>query len=50
MQYRAVYQHIAAGGKGKPLYATAADGHHEIQLCESILKSHRSRGWVPVKA
>lgn len=49
MQYRAVYQHVAAGGKGPALFATAADGHHEVQLCEAILKSHRSRGWIPVR-
>ena len=30
------------------LFATAADGHHEVQLCEAILKSSRSEGWVKV--
>ncbi|MND06528.1 hypothetical protein D3C83_279530 [compost metagenome] len=50
MQYRAVYQHIANGRKGEPLFATAEDGHHEVALCEAILKSHRGRRWVPVKA
>ena len=49
MQYRAVYQHIAGGAKGVPLFATAEDGHHEVGLCEAILRSHRSRGWVPVR-
>ena len=27
-------------------FATAADGHHEVQLCEAILKSSVSRKWV----
>jgi len=47
MLYRAVYADIAAGGPcALPLYATARDGHEEVRLCEAILASHRSRGWV----
>jgi predicted dehydrogenase len=46
MHYRAVYQHIASGRTTEPLFATADDGHHEVRLCEAILKSSRSRGWV----
>ncbi len=47
MLYRAVYQDIANGRASKnPLYATAADGHHEIQICEAILRSNGSRKWV----
>ena len=30
------------------LFATAADGHHEVKLCEAVLKSSRSKGWVKV--
>jgi hypothetical protein len=48
MHYRAVYQHIASGRTTEPLFAGAADGHHEVRLCEAILKSSRSRGWVGV--
>lgn len=49
MQYRAVYQYIASGRRHTPLFATAADGHHEVKLCEAILTSARSRRWVTVK-
>lgn len=46
MHYRAVYQHIASGRKTPVLFATAADGHHEVKLCEAILKSSRAKRWV----
>lgn len=46
MHYRAVYEHIASGRKTPVLFATAADGHHEMRLCEAVLKSSRTRGWV----
>lgn len=29
-------------------YPTFADGHHEILLCEAILKSHQQRCWIDV--
>jgi predicted dehydrogenase len=48
MHCRAVYQHIASGRKSPALFATAADGHHEVQLCEAILKSSGKRRWVSV--
>ena len=48
MHYRAVYEHIASGRKTPVLFATAEDGHHEVKLCEAILKSSRSKGWVKV--
>lgn len=48
MQYRAVYEHIARGRTNPPLFATAADGHHEVQLCEAILKSSKARQWQKV--
>ena len=28
--------------------ATAEDGHHEVQLCEAILRSSVARKWVKV--
>ncbi len=31
-----------------PLYATFADGHNEVRLCEAILRSHREQKWVRV--
>ncbi len=47
MLYRAVYRDIAVGKiPGAPLYATARDGHHEIEVCEAILKSNASKKWV----
>ncbi|MBM3848207.1 MAG: Gfo/Idh/MocA family oxidoreductase [Verrucomicrobia bacterium] len=48
MHYRAVYQHIASGRKTPVLFATAADGHHEVKLCEAILASSRKGSWVKV--
>ncbi|MGB8166417.1 MAG: Gfo/Idh/MocA family oxidoreductase [Chthoniobacteraceae bacterium] len=48
MHYRAVYEHIATGQQSPPLFATAGDGHHEVQLCEAILKSQRAQRWQRV--
>jgi predicted dehydrogenase len=48
MLYRAVYNEIANGRSKKPIYATAEDGHHEIQVCEAILKSNASKKWVKI--
>jgi predicted dehydrogenase len=48
MLYRAVYNDIASGPSKNPLYATAADGHHEIEVCEAILKSNASKKWVNI--
>jgi predicted dehydrogenase len=46
MHYRAVYEHIASGKKSPALFASAEDGHHEVKLCEAILKSHEKQTWV----
>jgi predicted dehydrogenase len=48
MHYRAVYEHIARDRQSPVLFATAADGHHEVQLCEAILKSQRAGKWQKV--
>jgi len=48
MHYRAVYEHIASGRQTPVLFATAADGHHEVQLCEAILKSAKAKAWQRV--
>ncbi len=45
--YRAVYARIDdPQSPAPPLYATFADGHRELLLCEAILASHRGRVWV----
>jgi predicted dehydrogenase len=49
MLFRAVYQAIAAGGRGQHLFATAQDGHQEVAVCEAILRSQQSRGWKKVR-
>jgi predicted dehydrogenase len=48
MHYRAVYEHILTNKKTPALFATAADGHYEVRLCEAVLKSSRAKGWVRV--
>jgi predicted dehydrogenase len=48
MHYRAVYEHIAANRSTPALFATAEDGHHEVKLCEAILRSHDAGAWVAV--
>jgi predicted dehydrogenase len=48
MQYRAVYEHVASGRTTPALFATAEDGHHEVKLCEAILRSSRAKRWVEV--
>jgi predicted dehydrogenase len=48
MAFRAVYEHIASGRKSPALFATAADGHHESEICEAILKSDSSKKWAKV--
>jgi predicted dehydrogenase len=48
--YRAVYADIERGEPSpEPLYATFADGHRELCLCEAILKSARTGTWTPVE-
>jgi predicted dehydrogenase len=46
--YRAVYSDILHGRDGNPVYATFADGHNEVRLCEAILRSHREERWASV--
>jgi predicted dehydrogenase len=49
MLYRVIYSDIARGKQSKvPLYATAEDGHHEVKLCDAILKSNAAKKWVTV--
>jgi len=49
--FRAFYEFIAGNDPGaEPGFATFAEGHHEVVLCEAILKSHREGCWVNVKS
>jgi predicted dehydrogenase len=44
--FRTFYGAIAAGDLASDKFPTFADGHHEIVLCDAILRSHRERRWV----
>jgi predicted dehydrogenase len=47
--FRSFYDYIArADFKSPSRFPTFADGHREIQLCEAILSSHRSRRWIDI--
>lgn len=48
MLFRNIYSTIAASGKGKRLFASAADGHTEVAVCEAILESHKTKTWIKV--
>ena len=47
--FKAFYSYIASKNKSaKPQFATFAEGHHEVVLCEAIFKSHQEGKWVVV--
>src|SRR5690606_8386661 len=48
MCFRSIYSDVLKGRSKKPLYATVHDGHHEVKLCEAILKSSESKKWINV--
>jgi len=48
MHCRAVYEHIATQGKSPALFASAADGHYEVKVCEAVLKSSSGKKWAKV--
>jgi predicted dehydrogenase len=49
MCFRSFYDYIAAGDySATPFFPTFAEGHHEILLCEAILRSHDEKRWVTV--
>jgi predicted dehydrogenase len=48
MHYRAIYEHIASGGRTPVLFATAEDGDYEVRLCEAVIKSSTLGKWVAV--
>lgn len=47
--FREVYADVAAGARGAwSTYASFADGHHEMLLCDAILRSAQAGAWVEV--
>jgi len=49
MLFRAVYSRIAGGEQdGRPLFASARDGHDEVAVCAAILKSYQTKSWTKV--
>ena len=47
--FKQFYGYIrAADFAATPPFPAFADGHHEILLCEAILKSHQEQAWVEV--
>ena len=49
MNFRAIYSAIIGAGAGGGLYATAADGHQEVAVCEAIIHSNQSQSWSKVQ-
>ena len=48
--FRTFYDYIDAGDFATPPpFPTFADGHHEVVLCEAVLRSHRERRWVELE-
>ena len=49
MTFKAFYDYIANGDfSAPPPFATFADGHREIELCDAILLSHKEQRWVEI--
>jgi len=48
MNMRAVYTAISTGKKPAIPFASVEDGHHEVKVCDAILKSSKTRKWVKV--
>ncbi|MCC6822725.1 MAG: gfo/Idh/MocA family oxidoreductase, partial [Verrucomicrobia subdivision 3 bacterium] len=46
MNFRAIYSAITGADHG--LFATAADGHQEVAVCEAIIRSNKAQTWVKV--
>lgn len=47
--FRSFYEYILSDDRpDTPPFATFADGHREVLLCEAILASHNERRWVNV--
>jgi predicted dehydrogenase len=51
MCFKAFYDYIAAGDfDAPPFFPTFAEGHHEILLCEAILRSNQEQRWVKLSS
>ena len=49
--FRAFYGYVAQGDFSRPApFATFQDGHREVVLCEAVLESQRTGGWVKIPA
>lgn len=48
MNFRAIYSAIAGNDDG--LFASAADGHQEVAVCEAIIRSNKAQTWVKVSS
>ncbi len=47
--FRDFYRSIESGQfASAPTFPTFADGHHEILVCEAILKSHQQQRWIEI--
>jgi predicted dehydrogenase len=48
--FKAFYDYLAAGDYSAPRpFPTVEEGHHELLLCEAILKSHQTQQWISVR-
>ena len=47
--FRAIYEYIEGGDRETRPFASFADGHREVALCEAILESQRSGQWAAAK-
>ena len=47
--FKEVYAAVAAGQQSTDTYATFADGLRELVLCEKIIESNKTQGWVKVE-
>lgn len=48
MLFRSVYSAILNGARDDRLFASPADGHQEVAVCEAILESNKTKSWVKV--
>ena len=47
--FKAFYEYIISDDRpSQPPFATFADGHREVVLCDAILKSHQERRWIDI--
>ena len=43
--FKAFYDYVT-DPRGTPEFPTFQEGHHEVQLCEAIMKSHQKKVWI----